>query len=173
MMLRHGIAPAGMLIGTMVPIPKGRWNNIGLSDNYRAITLSSIFGKILDMVILSKEENHLLTSNLQFSFKKGASTSICTAMVQETVLYYVHKGSNVYGLMLDASKAFDRLNYCKLFDILMKRGVCPTICRLLLYMYTDQSITVRWNSSTSQHVTVTNGVKQGGVISPILFCVYI
>ena len=87
--------------------------------------------------------------------------------------YYVHKGSNVYGLMLDASKAFYRLNYCKLFDILMKRGVCPTICRLLLYMYTDQSITVRWNSSTSRHFTVTNGVKQDGVISPILFCVYI
>ena len=124
------------------------------------------------MVILSREENHLLTSNLQFIFKKGASTSICTAMVQETVSYYVHKGSNVYGLMLDASKAFDRLNYCKLFDILMKRGVCPTICRLLLHMYTDQSITVRWNSSTSRHFTVTNGVKQGGVISPILFCVY-
>ena len=76
MMSRHGIAPAGMLIGTMVPIPKGRWNKIGLSDNYRAINLNSIFGKILDMVILSREENHLLTSNLQFSLKKGASTSI-------------------------------------------------------------------------------------------------
>ncbi len=36
-------------------------------------------------------------------------------MVQETISYYVNNGSNVYGLMLDASKAFDRVNYCKLF----------------------------------------------------------
>ena len=60
------------------------------------------------MVILSREEKHLLTSNSQFNFKMGASTSIlCTAMVQETVSYYAHKGSNVYGLMLDAIKAFE------------------------------------------------------------------
>ena len=68
MMLRHGLAPDGMLVGTMVPIPKGRWSNLNVSANYRAITLSSIVGKILDMVILIREERHLATSDLQFSF---------------------------------------------------------------------------------------------------------
>ena len=85
MMLRHGVAPNDMLIGTIIPIPKGRWANLCLSDNFRAITLSSILGKILNNVILTKEAQKLCSSNLQFDFKKGGSTSICTAMVQETV----------------------------------------------------------------------------------------
>ena len=134
MVLRHGLAPEAMLVGVMVPIPKGRWSNLCISDNFRAITLSSIIGKLLDIVIITKEEKHLSTSNYQFSFKKGLSTGLCTTMVQETISYFIHNGSNVYGLLLDASKAFDRLNYYKLFKILLTRGVCPTICRLLLNM---------------------------------------
>ncbi len=114
-MLKHGLTPDGMLNGTMVPIPKGRWANMSSSDNFMAITLSSILCKPLDVIILTKEKAHLCTNNLQFGFKQGSSISLCTAMVQETISYYVHNGSNVYGLMLDASKAFDHVNYCKLF----------------------------------------------------------
>ena len=172
MVLRHGLAHEAMLVGVMVPIPKGRWSNLCISDNCRAITLSSIIGKLLDIVIMTKEEKHLSTSNYQFSFKKGLSTGLCTAMVQETISYFIHNGSNVYGLLLDASKAFDRLNYYKLFKILLTRGVCPTICRLLLNMYLNQTLKVRWNDSISEEFRATNGVKQGGVISPTLYCIY-
>ena len=94
-MIRHSISPDGMLLGTMVPIPKGRWTNLCMSVNYRAITLSSGVGKLLDMVILTREEKHLLTSDFQFSFKIGLSTIMCTDMVQETISYYVYNGSNV------------------------------------------------------------------------------
>lgn len=172
-MLHHGMSPQGMLNGTMVPIPKGRWANLTTSDNFRAITLSSIFSKIIDVIVMSKECDNLITSGLQFSFKPGASTSVCTAMVQETVSYFVHGGSNVYGLLLDASKAFDRVNYCKLFRVLLDRGICPMYCRLLLNMYLQQKLRIRWNTTYSDYFNIRNGVKQGGVISPVLFCVYI
>ena len=171
-MIWHGQSPGGMIIGTMVPMPKGKWTNSCLSDNYRAITLSSIIGKLLDIIIMSREEKQLSTSDLQFSFKKGASTSLCTCMVQETVSYFVSRNTNVYGLLLDASKAFDRLNYIKLFEILISRNICPLICRLLLNMYINQKLRTRWNGQFSESFGVTNGVKQGGVISPVLFCIY-
>ncbi len=48
-MYRHATLPDGMLLVTMVPLPKGRWANLSSSDNFRAITLSSIFGKLLDL----------------------------------------------------------------------------------------------------------------------------
>jgi hypothetical protein len=126
-MLRHGLTPDGMLSGTMIPIPKGQWANLSSSDNFRAITLSSILCKLLDVIILIKEEHTLCTSYLQFGFKQGSSTSLCTSMVQETISCYIHNGSNIYGLMLHASKPFDRVNYCKLFRMLLEGKGNPYI----------------------------------------------
>ena len=126
-MLHHGLSPDAML--------KGRWANLSTSDNFCAITLSSILGKLLDVIIMPKEADKLITSDLQFSFKPGVSTSLCTTMVQETISYYVHNGSNVLALMLDGSKAFDRVNYCKLFRVHLDHKICPLHYKLLLNMY--------------------------------------
>ena len=104
-----------MIMGTMIPIPKNRKQSLCNSSNYRAFALSSIFVKILDWVIFIKEESALCSSHLQFGFKKGMSTPQCTYSMLETVNYYNFNKSNVFVLMLDASKAFDRVNYCKLF----------------------------------------------------------
>ena len=170
-MVRHGFSPEGMLVGTMVPIPKCRWNKTS-SSNYRSITISSLLGKVLDNIILEKEAANLTTNDLQFSYKPGASTTMCSSMIRETISYFVHKNTDVYGLVLDATKAFDRVNYIKLFRILLKRNVSPLICRLLLHMYLNQTLQVKWGSSLSESFKVSNGVKQGGVISPIFYCVY-
>ncbi len=74
--------------------------------------------------------------------------------------------------MLDASKAFDHVNYCKVFRILLDKKFCPVYSRLLLNMYLNQKLRVRWDSTHSQYFNVSKDVKQGGVISPILFCIY-
>ena len=78
----------------------------------------------------------------------------------------------MYITLLDASKAFDRVNYCKLFSKLLSRNLSPVVLRLLLYMYTNQSLKVRWGTCIGDKFNVTNGVKQGGVLSPTLFSVY-
>ena len=171
-MIRHGHSPYGMLVGTMVPLPKGKWKSKRNSENYRAITLSSLLGKLLDLIIIFEEGEKLETDNLQFGYKQGVSTTMCTSILRETVSHYTTKGTNVYGLMLDATKAFDRVNYCKLFKILLLRDVNPLICRLLLNMYTNQALRVRWCNIFSDKFNVSNGVKQGGILSPILFAIY-
>ncbi len=79
----------------------------------------------------------------------------------------------MYTVLLDATKAFDRVNYCKLFRKLLDRNMFPLVLRLLLYMYTNQSLQVRCGSHISTRFNVQNGVKQVGVLSPILFSVYI
>ena len=51
--------------------------------------------------------------------------------------------------------------------------MCPKITKLLYYMYTNQECSVRWGSEHSDFFNVSNGVKQGEVISPTLFSFYI
>ena len=76
----------------------------------------------------------------------------------EIIDYYNFNKSDVGVLLLDASKAFDRVNYCKLFNELLKRNISPVLLRLLLYMYTTQSLRVQWSDTTSPQFTVMNGV---------------
>ena len=170
-MLLHGYCPKAMMFGTMIPIPKtsGTTN----SENFRAITLSTTFAKLFDVVIQRKCTNVFHTSDLQFGFKCNTSTAACTFVLQEVISFYNDQNTNVYCTLLDASKAFDRIEFCTLFRKLIKRNMCSLFVRLLLYMYVNQSLVVRWNSCSSDRFSVSNGVKQGGIISPILFCVYI
>ena len=74
---------------------------------------------------------------------------------------------------LDASKAFDRVNYCKLFNIVVDRGLPPYIMRVIIKLYTSQQAWVSWSGCLSGYFAILNGVRQGGVLSPLLYCVYI
>ena len=55
---------------------------------------------------------------------------------------------------------------------ILERDISPIVKRLLLFMYTNQSLRVKWSNTLSDQFSVMNGVKQGGVLSPILFAVY-
>ncbi len=89
------------------------------------------------------------------------------------ISYYNFHKTNVQVLMLDASKAFDKVKYCKLFNEILNRNVSPLILRLLSVLYTNQTLQVKWKSITGAGFSVLNGVKQCGVLSPVLFSVCI
>ncbi len=171
-MIAHGFSPVDIRLSTLVPIPKNKRKSLNDSNNYRAIALSSILGKLLDHLILVKYDNIFNTCDMQYGFKKQHGTTQCTFVVNEIIQYYLNNDSNVYVTLLDASRAFDRVNYVKLFRVLIKHKLCPVILRFLIVLYTNQSIRVQWGTSISCLCPVSNGVKQGGVLSPILFTIY-
>lgn len=99
------------------------------------------------------------------------STCFCCFLSSVTAAY-VNKNSECYVILLDATKAFDRVHFTKLFSLLYDRSMCPSVMKLLLHMYTQQTLSVQWKSHTSPSFSCTNGIKQGAVLSPLLFCVY-
>jgi len=72
------------------------------------------------------------------------------------------------------SKAFDRVNHDIFFSNLMERGIPgpPILNHFLLSWYKSQRMQVRRNATLSPAFSVSNGVWQGGVLSPILFTIY-
>jgi hypothetical protein len=108
-MLVHGAVPRDMRVSTVTPIPKNRHDNLSSSDNYRGITSSPTFWKVLDLITLTRFSDKLCVFDLQFGFRSKRSTDICTILLKETVSYYISNDSPVYCIMLDATKAFIEL----------------------------------------------------------------
>jgi len=172
MCLKFGYLPAKVITCSMVPLIKDAQGNICSSDNYRAISLSTILVKIFESIILFRCYETLSTSCQQFGFKKQHSTVQCTWLVRETINYYKAKNSNIFCCLLDCTKAFDRISFQTLFVKLCTTGISGVILRFLLYMYMHQQSCVSWNGCSSVKFNVSNGVRQGSVLSPILFGFY-
>jgi len=88
-------------------------------------------------------------------------------VLKESIAYYTVDGGAAFCTLLDSTKAFDRVSYCKLFSILLKRDIPAAYVRLLLNLYTNGVTRVSWNGVCSKRFPVKNGVRQGGI--PILF----
>ena len=173
LMLSTGIVPIKMCMSTLVPIPKDLKRSLSDSNNYRSIAIGSVILKLLELIILKFNSSVFETSNLQFGFKQKHSTTQCCLLLQETIAYYGKRGSKVYVAMLDCSKAFDRVSFKSLFNLLIDKNMCPFMLRLLWRIYKASKLYVRWQTWYSSLFDMLNGVKQGGIVSPKLFTLYI
>ena len=139
-MLVHGYTPDCLLLTTIISIVKDPMKDICSSNNYRGIALSSCLNKLFEMFLLKQYSACFKTCDLQFAYKTGHSTSLCTLMLKEIVKYYVSNGSQVFCAMLDASKAFDRVRLDKLMDLLQRRHTPAPIMRILLNSIQRQTV---------------------------------
>ena len=134
--LIHGYIPKELIFCSLKPIIKDKLGDKFNLDNYRAIGSSSLVLKVLDWVIFSLFESDLKPSELQFGFQKKNSTSMCSWTVIETVNYFNNRDTPVFSCFLDLSKAFDLVDFHKLFCKLKNR-ISNIFIRLLSYIYVD------------------------------------
>ena len=172
-MIRHSHVPDQFRFGTIIPIVKDHHGNLGDMHNYRGITIASVMSKIFEHVLRIVFVSFLTTSCHQFGFKKNSSTSHALFCLKETINYYTERSSNVYCSFLDASKAFDRLVHSGLFLKLLQRQVPLVFLDILIYWYSDLRCRVRWGDTCSSWFSIIAGVRQGGVLSPDLYAIYV
>ena len=92
----HGCVTDDLSLSTVLPIPKGKNFNYSDSTNYRGIALSSVFGKILDNIILNRYQVQLMSCDRQFGFKPKSSTNLCTMILKETIAYLCRKSKSCF-----------------------------------------------------------------------------
>ena len=172
-MFKHCYLPISMLDSVIVPLVKNRNGDLSDKNNYRPIALSSVISKVFENVILYRLEKYLWTTNKQFRYKAGHSTDLCVYALIEFIEYFKRRSTSVYVAFLDARKAFDKINHWILFKKLIARRVPIYLVKVLCFWYQNQSMYIKWGSTFSGKFHVTNGVRQGGVLSPLLFNVYV
>ena len=135
--------------------------------------MGDIFSRLFEHAVLCKISRFLETDELQLGFKPKHSTSHALFILKECVDYFVDHGSNVFVTFLDCSKAFDKISHSGLFLKLVERGIPLCMLLLLIYWFSNMKCRCRWKDAFSDFFDVTSGIKQGGVISPLIFSVYV
>ena len=171
--LLHGAVTLQILTCAFLPLFKGGVKNPAVFDSYRAIAGASQLLKLFEYVILTVWGDCLQSDSMQFGFKKGVSTTQCSWLVTEVTNYFMRRGTAVTACLLDCSKAFDKCQFDKLFEKLIAKGLPAVVVRVLIFVYQEQEGCVKLGGKKSSMFRLTNGTRQGSVLSPLLFSIYL
>ena len=150
------------------------WN----PDNYRGIAVGSCITKLFSLILLHRLENkiaatHPLSDN-QIGFKKGHRTADHIFVLKSIVNKIVaNEKKKLFVAFIDFRKAYDKVNRTLLFYKLQKLGINGLFYRNIRALYNSVSYLVKVRGGHLQPIFSALGLKQGCVLSPLLFNLYI
>lgn len=148
-----------------------------IASNYRGLSLLNSLSKIFNSIILNRltfwiEHNKILTE-FQAGFRKQYSTVDNIFNLMNIVQLNSLNSKKTFAFFVDFSNAFDTIPHSSLFFKLSKVGISSKIIRILQNTY-EKSETVIFDGSTySSPFSAKVGVKQGCILSPLLFSLFI
>ena len=90
----------------IVPIVKNKKGNITDMDNYRPIAITTVFPKVIELLLLHRYSDLLCTTDNQFGFSTKHSTDMCVFALKQVIDFYISNNSPMFICYMDASKAF-------------------------------------------------------------------
>jgi len=172
-MLDHSYLPMNMLRGHIRPVIKDKKICKSISANYRPVMNSCIILKVFEYALLPTVGERLEISPLQFGFTPGSDCQSAILFAKETILSYTGANSDVHCAAIDLSKAFDRVNFDIMLDKLCSSSLPSSIVRVIDYMLRNTHVNVCYGDYVGNDWKVKSGVRQGGILSPLLFNFYI
>jgi hypothetical protein len=171
-MINNNVIATNMNIGVTTLLVKDK--NKGNKDlnNTRPITVSDVISNIFESYIQTKIKEKYNEADQQLGFKGNSSTIHAIFALKETIYHAKLKKKKLIICFIDFSKAFDKISK----DILMYklRNYLEPALWALLYRYVKTAeIYILNNNERTSNIQVSDGVKQGGNSSPILFSIYI
>ena len=175
--LTQGRVPDDWKHATITPLYKGGNKNRSVAESYRPISLTSISCKIMEHVLHSHMINHLeregILTDTQHGFRKNRS---CETQLLQTVDSFAKSLNNkeqVDAILLDFSKAFDKVCHRKLVQKLHHYGIKGKLLNWIEHYLADRTQCVVVRGKSSPRIHVQSGVPQGTVLGPLLFLAYI
>jgi hypothetical protein len=167
-----GKIPENWLQSTFITIPKKP--NAQICDDYRLISLinhvTKAFTKIIHRRIYDKCESNIDRS--QFGFRKALGTREAIFALQVLIQRCRDVDKDVYLCFVDFRKAFDNVNHEQLIDILRKTGIDDKDIRIVANLYWGQTARAKIGNELTKSVQIKRGVRQGCILSPLLFNIY-
>ena len=170
-----GVFPNALKVSKVIPIHKGE--SAEEVNNYRPISLLSIFDKIIEKAMHKRlysflEQHNILFQN-QFGFRKNNSTTFALLEITERIKETIDNQKYGCGIFIDLRKAFDTVNHQILLSKLEHYGVRNTSFNWFNSYLSNRQQYVFVNGETSQLRNINCGVPQGSVLGPLLFLIYI
>ncbi|KAG2224392.1 hypothetical protein INT45_002931 [Circinella minor] len=165
--------PSSWRVAQVTPIyKKGAPDN---PANFRPISLTSIFRKILEYCIKPEVETHSPKLDIaQGGFRPARSTLQQALCLQE--LSRIHKdqhGNFATLAFLDVTPAYYETVNREVIWEMIKSTMPPILSSFLKHLFNDVSIEVIISNATSHRFSLTTGVLQGSILSPFLYSLYI
>ena len=170
-----GIFPDSLKVAKVVPIHKG--GSTEEVNNFRPISLLSIFDKIIEKLMHKRLyeffEEHNILYKFQFGFRKKMSTGHSLIEITEEIKESIDNGKYGCGIFIDLKKAFDTVNHKILLTKLEHYGIRGALLKWFESYLTNRKQYVYHNGSASSMEVITCGVPQGSVLGPLLFLIYV
>ena len=146
-------------------------------DNYRGIALISCLAKLFYSILNNRLMDFCLRNKIlspfQLGFLPGNRTSDAHIILHNIIDRYCHKKeSKIYGCFVDFSKAFDSIPRDLLFKKLSNIGITGKFYDIIVDLYRDDKICIKVNGNISPVLKTMLGVRQGCVLSPLLFNIF-
>ena len=157
------------VIGAIVPIFKK--GSKAEPSNYRVITLLSCLGKLLIIILNNRLIKFVIC---QLGFISGNRTSDTHIIINNLVREYSHKKNlKIFSCFVDFAKAFDTVPRDILLKKLLSHGISGRFFNAIKNIYTKDKACIKIGSQYTGTIVINQGVRQGCVMSPLLFNIFL
>ena len=122
---------------------------------------------------MSHLDNQAILVDNQHGFRRGRSCETQLAELTHDLLTSMHNGRQTDMIVMDFSKAFDKVSHNKLISSLHEYGIDSTTLEWIRSFLSGRTQSVVVDGAESDRLPVTSGVPQGSVLGPAMFLVYI
>ena len=147
-------------------------------SNYRGISILSCLGKLYTAILNKRLMKFVIERGIlrpeALGFVAGNRTSDAHLVVHSLIQRYCHQENRkIFSCFVDFSKAFDTIPRDLLFEKLLKYGINGKFFNNIKTMYTNDNCCIKVGNKLTESFLANQGVKQGCILSPLLFNIFI